>query len=985
MSSTQKLAPTGGKASRKKDQKTEAEVHFDLYHRLMKVIELGKEIDGITFADIKPEHKVNGGFVDLAVFDNKGKVWCVIEAKRYDGKKISRHIDPNAPVVVKQAAGYAIQSGAPYFATYNGYQATLFKTAEKFIPLTERKGKPYDVKNIGRDKFALQLLLDLVALEKQAIGWAALDEQFIARLRSLHHYIFVPLYESLHERLKASPKFRGTYKKWVEEQGYDFDEPLTHQYMAAEGAYLLINKIVFYKVLERKYGKGLISPLRAVKDVSKFSQTIREQFNDVLEIDYRAIFNRDRIYDQIPLTTSVAQSLNEFIGEIEDYDVEALSSDVIGRVYENLIPPEERHDLGQYYTPPTICELIVKHVIHSSEQIVLDPACGSGGFLVQAYDHLSNLAGGGGKHTNLIKQIWGVDINRFPAHLAAINMTLKNIDAESDDIRIFVGDFFDVEPKPQITLPWLADPKAAVRQADLDEAEGKELGQYFPGFFDAVVANPPYIRQEQIVDKEKVRKHLDTPRDFSSRSDIYLYFFTHATEFLKQGAPLGFIVSNRWLFTEYGEDLQKFFLKNYLIEAVILLEHQQFRVPLIGTCIVFLRKRTDTYEFMSEKGKQAQVDMDAGVARAENPVKFIRLHGDISVDELLRVIEKESLPEQKPIERPDYSLYCIRQKALAQCTKWTRFFAPKVVHDLLERPEFVELHEIFDTEFGIKTGLNTFFYMKKEEAEERGIPLKYLRPLIKSIGQVQYVEFREEDTEWYVLDLHSHIENILEQKKFRKLKEKEITHAVIGAFGKTDADGLADYLEDGERRKVHEIPSVAGRPIWFDLGELTIPPLIFPKEYWKQSFCCTNPDGVALDQHLYPLVPKISAEADLLAGIMNCALVPLLREIYGREASGEALNRNEFTVAEAKKLPVVDPRKILGEHQKRIAEALEDLVNNERTADDAQLNSLREKLDSAVLESIGMGERLQEVYDAVGEYLKRRTQAGGMQKRVLIY
>ena len=972
--------------SKKPNKQTEAEIHFDLYRRLMNLIEPGLEIGGVNFHEVKPEFKVNGGFVDLAVFDNSGKAWCVIEAKRYDGAKIARHIDPNSPAVVKQAAGYAILLGAPYFVTYNGFQGTLFKTQEKFVPLIQRKGKPYDVKTIGKDKFARLILEDLVALDQKAISWAPLDERFIARLRSLHHYVFVPLVESLHKKLESSTKFKGIYQKWVEGQGYNFDDPVTHEYIAAEGAYLLINKILFYKILERKYGKDLLAPLLPVQDVTTFAKSLRERLDEALKIDYRAIFNRDRIFDEIPITTSVAHSLNEFLREMEEYSLEALSSDVIGRVYENLIPPEERHDLGQYYTPPPICELIVKHVVQSSKDLVMVSACGSGGFLVQIYDRLAKLAGKAAKHSVILQQIWGIDINRFPAHLAAINMTLKDIGAESDDIRIFVGDFFDVEPKGQIELPWLADPKAAITQAHLDEAEGKELGEYFPGSFDAAVANPPYIRQEQIADKNKARRHLKKrEKDFSSRSDIYVYFFTHVSEFLKQDGRLGFIVSNRWLFTDYGEDLQRFFLKNYLIEAVILLERQQFAVPLIGTCVVLIRKRADSFRTPGMANLALKFDMEAEAARSQNLVKFIRVHGDISVDELLKVVEKDTFKAETLVEGSDYSVYSIAQAQLVGETKWMKYFAPKVVHDLLNCTQFVELQEVFDTEFGIKTGANDFFYMTLAEADQRGIKAKYLRPLIKSVGQADYIEFRAEDTEWYVLDLHEHIKNIIKEEALDALKGKKLERAIIEGFRGVGAEGLAEYLEDGERRKINEIPSIVGRLIWFDLGLPTVPLLIFTKEYWKKAFCCSNPDGLALDQHLYPLVSRIKAKPDVLGGVMNCVLIPLLREIFGREASGEALNRNEFTVAEAKKLPIVDPRKISAADQKRIAQAFSNLIKRERDADGNELAELRKRLDCAVLRSISMQDRFDEVQAAVTEYLKRRTAAGGIQKRVLVY
>lgn len=564
-------------------------------------------------------------------------------------------------------------------------------------------------------------------------------------------------------------------------------------------------------------------------------------------------------------------------------------------------------------------------------------------------------------------------------------MTLKDLGAESDEIRIFVGDFFNVEPKGQIVLPWLADPKAAVRRADLDAKE-TELGQEFPVAFDAIVANPPYIRQEQIPDKKKVRKHLGAKDgEFSSRSDIYAYFFTHATEFLKQGGRMGFIVSNRWLFTEYGEDLQRFFLKNYVIEAVVLLERQQFLVPLIGTCVVFMRRCADSYQVGDAAVRETKFDDLAASTRAENLVKFVRVHGAMSVGELLGVIEGEDFPPKTLVERPTFSVYCMKQADLGSETKWSKFFAPKVVHDILGQPGLVTLGTIFEAERGITSGANGFFYLKLDDAKERGIAKKYLRPLMKSVGQVEYIEFGEGDTEWYVLDLHQHIQKIIAKYGLEKKQGRDLTRAVIRGLKEGGAAGLAGYIEDAEREKIHQGPTVVGRQIWFDLGPLTIPVLMFTKEYWRHAVCCTNPDGVVLDQHLYSLIPKIKGDTGILAGIMNSALVPLLREIYGREASGEALNRNEFTVAEAKVLPIVDGRKLGERDRKRIGKAFADLVEIERTADSEELTAARRKLDAAVLRSIGMEERRDEVYAAIEEYIRRRTEAGGLRKRALVY
>lgn len=57
-------------------------------------------------------------------------------------------------------------------------------------------------------------------------------------------------------------------------------------------------------------------------------------------------------------------------------------------MYEELIPPQERHQLGQFYTPEWVCELITKWCIRSPSDTVLDAGLRSGGFLLKAYEVL---------------------------------------------------------------------------------------------------------------------------------------------------------------------------------------------------------------------------------------------------------------------------------------------------------------------------------------------------------------------------------------------------------------------------------------------------------------------------------------------------------------------------------------------------------------------------------------------------------------------
>jgi len=135
-----------------------------------------------------------------------------------------------------------------------------------------------------------------------------------------------------------------------------------------------------------------------------------------------------------------ARALDWLIELIDEYEIERFG-DIVGYVYEDLIPAEERHALGEFYTPKPIAELIVKWCVRTPDDKVLDPGCGSGTFLVEAYKRLAELKLKRSfskvrfvprdVHEQILSQLVGVDINDFPAHLTAVNLAMRNPKAPS--------------------------------------------------------------------------------------------------------------------------------------------------------------------------------------------------------------------------------------------------------------------------------------------------------------------------------------------------------------------------------------------------------------------------------------------------------------------------------------------------------------------------------------------------------------------------
>jgi type I restriction-modification system DNA methylase subunit len=84
----------------------------------------------------------------------------------------------------------------------------------------------------------------------------------------------------------------------------------------------------------------------------------------------------------------LAPAWERILSHLTDYDLSDIKEDVLKGVYQQLIDPKDRHDLGEYYTPDWLCERIVKELLPKHGfKTVLDPSCGSGSFLRAVINH----------------------------------------------------------------------------------------------------------------------------------------------------------------------------------------------------------------------------------------------------------------------------------------------------------------------------------------------------------------------------------------------------------------------------------------------------------------------------------------------------------------------------------------------------------------------------------------------------------------------
>jgi len=908
----------------------ERDIHLELWRRLKEATEKKFSLHTIEFLDVKFEPNIDGKPDLVVMASEKGKEIpiLVIETKRKVPYRDPR-FDPFSKDVIKQAEGYATWLGAPLFATCNGERFVLFETFKEGVPLPQRRVKDYRVPSPVDDNFARMLLEEVVKFRIGVGKWLPLDDVFVQRLRSFHRFITPFIQQALVEKLKEDINFKEEYARWLKSQLFEFSEEMNEK-IADQIAYLLMNKIAFYKTLETQV--PTLPELKKIEaiDGKEFSWRLGQYFDKVLDVNYEAIFQRT-ILDEIPLPSKLMQALSDFIEELGTYNLAKIQSDVLGRVYEELIPGDERHRLGQYYTPPPIVELIVEMCVRSPNDTVLDPGCGSGSFLVKAYHKLKDLKNKENPfkedaelHRELLNQVYGIDINPFPAQLSSINLAVRNLKVRSENINLIVSDFFKVKPA-MFPLP-------------------KE--------FDVVVTNPPYTRQEEMEYKQQIRDvaltYPDSSKiDIDARAGIYAYFFTHSAKFLKNGGRMGYITSNTWLDVGFGEGLKKFFLDHLKILAIMEFDAAVFGKALVNTCVPILEKAEDNKE------------------RQQNVIKFIRLKKPMDINEVVNVI----WTTKQNYEDEQIRIVVKKQDDLQPQERWGTYIrAPTVYFKIVTHPKMTVLRDKAKIRRGITTGSNEFFILDREKVKLWGIEPEFLNPVISSFRGVNRVELAFEDVSEYVLMVREP-KGRLEGKSVLKYIEYGENLEIVTKRG---TRVVAEVVKG-----VHNLRTCKGRRIWYDLGKRETAPILFPYLMWERSpFIWNKAKSYAADvfHEIYPYSEK---ETLCLLGLLNSTPTSLLLELHGRSYGGGVLKTQAY---ELRILPIPDPNKLENIEKKKIEETFLKLCDVQRRNDKRGEEEARKELDNTVFDALGLttDERTQ-VYEGLESLRQMRLKRKAME------
>jgi hypothetical protein len=383
-------------------------------------------------------------------------------------------------------------------------------------------------------------------IEQNLVGQR--DTQRRARVRLQLEYEFVRCLFG-----EALPQFQEQYGRDIEATNAQEQEKRVREAFIADSAAALIARVLFLRLVEdlgltqkRRLSNG--GPSNWATFVEQLTgdarALVRVASDDVARI-YKEPFERT-LFDWIQRANGqLDQPLQRLILRLNAYDFADLSEEILGDIYQQFLPPQKRKRLGEYYTPASIVDWILDRTVRTHGLgTILDPACGSGSFLVRyahwrledaRQRHLVSAAVRG----EVEAEVWGFDVNPFAAFISLFQLTWALL-------RFYKG-----VPPPHVHV---YNENSLLRDSDIVQFLGEE---HIPPGVKArdeqkwryVVGNPPYIRAERIKYGAEMREFWS--QVWGQNADTGLVFLYRAlTEWLEPGGYLGMVVSGGYATSE---------------------------------------------------------------------------------------------------------------------------------------------------------------------------------------------------------------------------------------------------------------------------------------------------------------------------------------------------------------------------------------------------------------------------------------------------
>lgn len=376
----------------------------------------------------------------------------------------------------------------------------------------------------------------------------------------------------------------------------------------------------------------------------------------------------------------VLRGLRQTQDESVRYDFAAIDADVLGVMYEQYLGlilkqtakraklsdgTANRKEQGIYYTPTWVVDYIVKLAIDQALERkgavpdtlrILDPSCGSGTFLLRAFDHIMrvrNPSGGRVQSTFdpenagrllalrtsvLTENLFGIDLDARAVEIAQLNLMIRAAETRHR--------LPTLERNLQIGNSLVASPDVDAKAVDWDRVFRTTVGAEG---FDVVIGNPPWVQSKFL--PEGLKSYYASVYSNASRQyDLFTLFVERGVQLLRPGGILGFIVPDRFIANpDYG-GFRRWLLDSVRIVRITPTGEGVFEGVDMPSTILIVRKprrgRPSANEVVEiQEGVSGRIrTVTQGKLASGNDHVFSAVFADEESSRILEQVEHGSIP-----------------------------------------------------------------------------------------------------------------------------------------------------------------------------------------------------------------------------------------------------------------------------------------------------------------------------------------------------
>lgn len=683
-----------------------------------------------------------------------------------------------------------------------------------------------------------------------------------------------------------------------------------------------INKIVFAHVL-----KSSFSPAAKVEQIGQTASpeqalSIFEEISN--QCNFLNIF-KSSIGEHI-LPDNAWNTLKQFNIFLSQFSFGRIAPDLLQSLLQQTVSIARRKISGQYTTPATLSNLLIRLVMLNKEKDFYDPFCGTGTIARAAYDVKLEY---GMTPQSSLSTIWASDKFLFPLQLCT--MALVTPGSMGCPLRIFKKDIVDSSPDMEVTV---TDPQT-----------GRSVTEQFRKV-DYIGANLPFVKQEDLDEiNPKIREisawicqllNSGGENDLDGKSDLYAYIPFWLWPLLTDSGRVGIITSNAWLGTKWGAVFRKVLKKFFDVETVAISGNGRwFQNAQVVTTLLILRKRRDA--------TSSPDDYQTRFCTTLIPIEA--LDTNIKRKELAVAISTGQ-PDSSTISIISYSQMEIHDFE-RMGMEWSSFFADvRFMKSFADK--MVSVSDYFQIPRGERRGWNQLFYPEGEH----GIEPEYLHPVLRSF---RGVETLVANTDSDAFCCHRTLEELEALSHIGALNWIRRFESATNEIGKPLTESL-------KRAKLH----------WYEMKDSTTGNFVISMNPDQRLFIARFQTPAFVDQRLIPFRAKDgSIDLDLCHALFNSVLGISYIEAMG---FGRGLGVLDLSATKLKThMRMLNPNLLNEAQRTQILDAFSSLLRRPVLPVLEELEDPdRKRFDEVVLRAYGVYDHYQSILKAIKGLYKIR-------------